>query len=198
MVLFVTFLVVVTMVYSIKFSGPSVSTVIEQLKEESTKQNMKIDQLIMEKNQLKDEKDELEEKLANQMQSNNIIIEQLKEKLANQNNIIIEQLKEESTKQNMKIGQLIMEKNQLKDKKDELEEKLANQMQTEKEEVLNEKIEDLQKELLKFKESQKGIVDAAFHWLTSSFNSLKKQAEHTFYSIIWKKMWEYIQVLFWL
>ena len=135
MVLFVTFLVVVTMVYSIKFSGPSVSTVIEQLKEESTKQNMKIDQLIMEKNQLKDEKDELEEKL-------------------------------------------------------------ANQMQTEKEEVLNEKIEDLQKELLKFKESQKGIVDAAFHWLTSSFNSLKKQAEHTFYSIIWKKMWEYIQVLF--
>ena len=144
MVLFVTVMVFVAVVYSIKFSGPSESTVIDQLKDETTKQNMKIGKMEHEK------------------------------------------------------LQLMMKNNQLQIRKDDLEEQLqkcqANLVETEKEELSKKQIEDLKKELLKLKETQKGFVDTALNWLVSSFNSLKKQAEHTFYSIIWKKMYEFIQI----
>jgi len=137
-------MVFVAVVYSIKFSGPSESTVIDQLKDETTKQNMKIGKMEHEK------------------------------------------------------LQLMMKNNQLQIRKDDLEEQLqkcqANLVETEKEELSKKQIEDLKKELLKLKETQKGFVDTALNWLVSSFNSLKKQAEHTFYSIIWKKMYEFIQI----
>lgn len=146
MTLFVTFLVIVAVVYSIKFTEPSkVSTVIEQLKEEMTKQNMKIDQLKVENNQLKTRNDDLEEKLWEQ--------------------------------------QKIVQKCHI------------NQEENEKEQ-LKKQIDVLQKELSKLKEMQKpGFVEIAFNWLTSAFSSMKKNVEHTMYSIIWKKMYEYISIL---